>query len=381
MGQADRSVSRRQALVGGSLLATHLVAGSRTAPALAADGPSGIEPTVRHIPLTRQNVDASRLGVRDRGDAWAVSPEVPAIGYATVGVVWAQGSSAQGSRFFVRTRKGRTWSNWQLMRESDEHGPTMASAEAQRMRPGTDPVGVGNVDAVQVKATSTGHARPGDLTLSVVDPGDTAPRLSATRLRGPDYPARGGTGTPRPGIFSRRQWRADESMRQGFAGYGEISAAFVHHTVNSNDYSPAEVPALLRGIYAYHTQSRGWSDVGYNFLVDRFGRIWEGRWGGIRRPVIGAHTLGYNENSFAMSAIGNFETVAPTRDMLRAYKQLFAWKLDRSGVDGDAYTTIDRVRLRTISGHRNAASTACPGSHLYAKIPVLRKRVAAAQTA
>ena len=71
------------------------------------------------------------------------------------------------------------------------------------------------------------------------------------------------------------------------------------------------MPAILRGIYAYDTQSQGWSDVGYNFLVDRFGRVWEGRWGGIARPVIGAHTLGFNEEAFAMSAIGNFETARP----------------------------------------------------------------------
>jgi hypothetical protein len=169
-------------------------------------------------------------------------------------------------------------------------------------------------------------------------------------------------------------------MRNGFAGYGEISAAFVHHTVNSNDYSRDEVPAILRGIYAYHTQSQGWSDVGYNFLVDRFGRIWEGRFGGIWHPVIGAHTLGYNENSFAMAAIGNFESVVPTRRMVRSYRDLFAWKLDRSRVAGNAYTRIDGVRLKTIGGHRDAGATACPGRHLYARIPAIRAQVAAAQT-
>jgi hypothetical protein len=217
--------------------------------------------------------------------------------------------------------------------------------------------------------------------LSVIDPGEsTSLDLAAARLGAPDYPARGHARTPRPDIYSRRQWGARESMRDGFAGYGEISAAFVHHTVNSNDYSRADVPAILRGIYAYHTQSQRWSDVGYNFLVDRFGRIWEGRWGGIWHPVVGAHTLGYNENSFAMSAIGNFETIAPTRKMLRAYRKLFAWKLDRARVAGNAHTRIDGVKLRTIGGHRDAGATACPGRHLYATIPAIRARVAAAQT-
>jgi hypothetical protein len=240
---------------------------------------------------------------------------------------------------------------------------------------------VGRVDAVQVKATSTGHARPVEMTLSVIDAGQSPALASATSVGSPFYPAKAGPRTPRPAIYSRVQWGADESMRDGFAGYGEIHAAFVHHTVNTNDYSRADVPTILRGIYAYHTQSRGWSDVGYNFLVDRFGRIWEGRWGGIRRAVIGAHTLGHNENAFAMSAIGNFEVVAPSREMLQSYAQLLGWKLSRYGVDGNGYTTIDNVTLSTISGHRDAAATACPGGYLYAKIPAIRARVAAAQGA
>jgi hypothetical protein len=342
----------------------------------------GIDPTVRHVPLTSDDVaTASRLGARDLDDAWAVSPEVSATGYATVGVTWAQRSAAENSSLYLRTRTGGAWSGWLPLRVSDEHGPGTASAEGQHVLQGTDPLSVGNVDAVQAKATSTGHSRPTDLMLSVIDPGEPASLgRTAGRLGGPDYPARTEARTPRPGIFSRAQWGADESMRNGFAGYGEISAAFVHHTVNSNDYSRDEVPAILRGIYAYHTQSQGWSDVGYNFLVDRFGRIWEGRFGGIWHPVIGAHTLGYNENSFAMAAIGNFESVVPTRRMVRSYRDLFAWKLDRSRVAGNAYTRIDGVRLKTIGGHRDAGATACPGRHLYARIPAIRAQVAAAQT-
>ena len=111
-----------------------------------------------------------------------------------------------------------------------------------------------------------------------------------------------------PTIYSRADWGADERLRDCCVEYGEVHAGFVHHTVNANGYSRAEVPAILRGIYAYHTQSRGWRDIGYNFLIDRFGRIWEGRYGGITLPVVGAHTLNYNENSFAASAIGNYQS-------------------------------------------------------------------------
>ena len=112
--------------------------------------------------------------------------------------------------------------------------------------------------------------------------------------------------------------RQRAAARQARPRYGTVKAGFIHHTVNANNYTAAQVPALLRGIYAYHTQSRGWRDIGYNYLVDRFGRIWEGRYGGVDRAVVGAHTLGYNEYSFAMSAIGNFDIAQPPPGRARA---------------------------------------------------------------
>lgn len=376
-------LSRRQALTGGALLAAHVGAGGKVSVSAAGRGPVAIAPTVRHVALTGVESAVGRhLQAGALADVAAVSGPVPASGYAAVGVTWARNDSIQGLRSLVRTLSGRTWSAWQPMRSGDGHGPTIGSREAREAKRGTDAVVVGKVDAVQVMVRSPGGNRPADLTLSVIDPGEISTgTISTADLSSPAYPPGDGARTPRPGIYSRAQWGADESLRNGFAGYGDIQAAFVHHTVNANDYTTDQVPAILRGIYAYHTQSRGWSDVGYNYLVDRFGRIWEGRWGGIRRPVIGAHTSGFNEEAFAMSAIGNFEVASPPREMLRAYTKLFAWKLDRFRVDGNARTTIDGVVLNTISGHRDAGSTACPGEYLYAKIPDIRARVAAAQTA
>ena len=155
--------------------------------------------------------------------------------------------------------------------------------------------------------------------------------------------------------------------------YGEVHAGFVHHTVNANSYTRAQVPAIIRGIYAYHTQSRGWSDVGYNFLVDRFGRIWEGRYGGVDRPVVGAHTSGYNDDAFAMSAIGNFDVTRPSAAMVDAYGRLFAWKLSLHGVRaGSTRQWVTKRYLPAIEGHRDVGQTACPGRYLYARIPSIR---------
>ncbi len=334
-------------------------------------------------------------------------------GYGAVGVSWAGLAPPEGDLSVeVRTETSGDWSGWSTVPYDPEHGPDPGSREARRARPGTDPLLVGEVDQVQVRVEAAGAA-PSDMRLAVIDPG-TAPAtrreapaidtaaLDAPSTTTPGVPATSDAGpretgggedadasmalqattyTPKPKIFSRAQWGADESMRdRSSLHYFEVHAGFVHHTVNANNYTRSQVPSLLRGIYAYHVRVRGWSDIGYNFLVDRFGRIWEGRYGGVDRPVVGAHTLGYNDYSFAMSAIGNYETAHPSEAVLKAYGRLFAWKLSLHGVDASSTRQqVGSTVFRAINGHRDAASTACPGRHLYAKLPVIREYAKADQ--
>ncbi|WP_148614033.1 N-acetylmuramoyl-L-alanine amidase [Nocardioides rubriscoriae] len=335
--------------------------------------------------------------VSPRGVQRLVSDPQRVTGYGAVGLTWQHGDVLRTAdiKVKVRMKDAGRWSGWTRMSYSDEHGPDPDSEEGRHARPGTDELLVGDVDEVQVKVVTT-RAAPPDMKLAVIDPG--TPSTSARQLPAIDtatldsghdaVPAvapvqqtsagdvrlAAAAYTPKPVIYSRAQWGADERLRdKGSLHYYEVHAGFVHHTVNANDYAPEDVPAILRGIYAYHTQSRGWSDVGYNYLVDRFGRIWEGRAGGVDRPVVGAHTLGYNDDSFAMSAIGNFEEAKPSNAMVEAYGALFGWKLSLHGVD--ASSTKQFVTSRTfqaINGHRDAASTACPGKYLYAKIPQIR---------
>lgn len=351
------------------------------------------------------------------GDVLVSEPQ-PVTGYGTVGITWRSGVDvpADAMTFEVRSLKDGRWSVWQPIEYQDEHGPAKQEL-GDDVRPGTDPVVVGDVDEVQVRVSADGARIPDDMSLAVVDPGTdgataTEPPAIDTGADDPaTTPQAGGTGeapgsdvaadgdesaagtdsdgalalratefTPKPQIFSRAQWGADESLRDGSPSYYEIQGGFVHHTVNSNDYTRDQVPSIIRGIYAYHTRSRGWSDIGYNFLVDRFGRIWEGRAGGVDRPVVGAHTLGYNDYAFAMSAIGNFDTARPSEEMLRAYGRLMGWKLSLHGVD--AASTSQRIGDRTfpaINGHRDAGSTACPGRYLYAQLPAIRRYAKAAQ--
>ncbi|RHW28702.1 hypothetical protein D0Z08_02290 [Nocardioides immobilis] len=327
------------------------------------------------------------------------SDAVPVLGYGAVGVTWQHGLEVSDDALAVeaRTFQDGAWSDWTDVPYHDEHAPDPDSREGRHARPGTAPLLVGEVDQVQVRV-ATDAAAPADLKLAVIDPGEATttarelPEIDTDTLDGDDATGtsttsegelglRAAVTAPKPKIFSRAQWGADERLRDAPSlHYYEVHAGFVHHTVNANGYTRDQVPSILRGIYAYHTQSQGWSDVGYNFLVDRFGRIWEGRYGGVDRPVVGAHTLGYNDNAFAMSAIGNFETARPSRAMVRAYGALFAWKLSLHGVDaGDPRQYVTSKYFKAINGHRDAGSTACPGTYLYNRIDRIRTLAREAQ--
>jgi hypothetical protein len=336
-----------------------------------------VTPQVREVPV-RSAVAPAPEG----RPAVALSSAEPSTGFGVVGATW-QGVTPPGLRVAVRTRTGQVWSSWTpLAVEVTDHGPDPGSAEVRSARPGTDPLVVGDVDFVQLRATSRSGRLPTDLQLSVVDPGRSPADDDPVSQQGSITPQAAAVvgQAPRPKIRSRAAWGANERLRTRRPTFGVVRAGFVHHTVNSNFYRRRDVPAIIRGIYAFHTQSNGWSDIGYNFLVDRFGRIWEGRFGGPARNVIGAHTLGYNHLSFAMSAIGNFQTVRPSHAMLRAFGRLMAWKLGINGIRaGDLHQRLRGHVLRAISGHRDAGQTLCPGVFLYKRIPDIRRIAIAVQ--
>lgn len=381
-----------------------------------------VAPTVTETPLRGLERARPRVPTRREGAAGnavetlaGVSDPQPVAGYATVGVTWDAAAAVGDDEIVVsvRSRVGADWSGWEAVEYHEEHGPDPGTVEARGSRSGTDPVVVGAVEEVQVRIETVDGTVPDGARLAVVDPGepvapqrqeaeiDTAalgapvgPPAGPEPTSGPGPLSAGSTAdgvlalratpgyvTPRPRIFSRAQWGADERLRDPSSlRYHEVLAGFVHHTVNANGYTRAQVPSLLRGIYAYHTQSLGWSDIGYNFVVDRFGRVWEGRYGGVHRPVVGAHTLGYNEHSFAMSALGNFEVARAPAAMVDAFARLYAWKLALHGVR--AWSSRQRVGSRTfpaISGHSDAGQTACPGRYLYARLPRIRSLAASYQ--
>ncbi|MFF8604145.1 N-acetylmuramoyl-L-alanine amidase [Streptomyces sp. NPDC015232] len=189
---------------------------------------------------------------------------------------------------------------------------------------------------------------------------------------------------PRPKIITRKGWGADERLREKAFGYTKsVKAAFVHHSATGNNYSCKQAPSVLRSIYRYHVKSLGWRDFGYNFAVDKCGNIYEGRAGGVAKPVLGAHTLGFNTNSMGVVVLGTFGSTTPPAAVVTAVAKLTAWKLGLYGVNpkgkvtltsggGNLYKKGRKVKFNAIAGHRDGFATECPGGRLYNKLGTAR---------
>jgi hypothetical protein len=191
-----------------------------------------------------------------------------------------------------------------------------------------------------------------------------------------------------PAIVPRTDWQADEKIVRAHPQVAPVlKLAVVHHTAGTNSYTPAQAASIVRGIEVYHVKGNGWNDIGYNFLIDRYGTVYEGRGGGMTRNVIGAHALGFNTGTVGVSLIGNFQRATPPPAMETALVNLLAWRLDIAHVDPlstVAYTSGGNgkfragkvVTLRAISGHRDTGPTDCPGSVAYSLLPAVAQRVA-----
>ncbi|MEU5521152.1 peptidoglycan recognition protein [Streptomyces sp. NPDC093250] len=367
--------------------------------------------------------------------------------FSLLGVVWDDPDAELAGRVQVRTRSVATWdwSDWQdLETHYTDHGadPGTSEASSGQVRGATAPLWVGESDGVELRvrpeARKSGAGAvpelPSGLRLELIDPGDgaadsreavdgrrgpataTASAASAAnaRLAAPgaaEIPALNGEQTrreflalrgveltseqrakpyigPRPSIVTRRGWGADEGLREGgFVYTSKVKAAFVHHTASGNKYSCSQAPSLIRGFYRYHVRSLGWRDIGYNFLIDKCGRIYEGRAGGVAKPVKGAHTRGFNSKTTGIAVIGSYGSKKPSSSAVKAVARLTAWKLGLHGKNpraktyltsggGNLYRKGKKVRLNVISGHRDGFNTSCPGGKLYKKLGTVRSTAA-----
>ena len=307
-----------------------------------------------------------------RAGAVTATQDVPG-GLAVVGVTWPKNAVSAGDAFQIRTLTDATWSQWQTLEaeQADGPDPIEAAAAAAHATAGTSPYVVAGASKFEVRSLTTDPTAPTAATVQVVDPGAS----SADNVQ--PAPGAAAAAAAKPTIYTRAQWGADERLRRGAPSYGQVQLGFVHHTVSSNTYTAAQVPAMIRGIYAYHVKGQGWSDIGYNFLIDRFGRTWEGRYGGVDKAVIGAQTANYNSWSMGVSAIGNFDVAGVPQSMTDAFKRIFAWKLNLSGLPATGTVFANGKSFQRVSGHRDGFRTACPGRYLYAKVPEIRAGAAA----
>ena len=193
--------------------------------------------------------------------------------------------------------------------------------------------------------------------------------MSATRASGPV-------------IATRSQWGADESLRKWSPNYiDETRGVTIHHTAGTNNYTAAQVPAILRGIYRYHAVTRDWGDVGYNLFVDKFGRAWEGRRGGPERSLRTAHALGMNYATAGISMLGDYNRTSVPRAAFDGMAQVTSWKLLTHGIPRNGRLTHtnkyeDWTRtLNVVHGHRDVNQTSCPGAKFYARMGEFRSRV------
>jgi hypothetical protein len=314
------------------------------------------------------------LGVHDVRRSLAVRTPIP---FTLVGF-----TVPAAAEVALRTSAdGSTWTEWvDAEVEDDQRGDLQI----------TEPVWVGEARWLQIRA---GGASPAEVTAHLVD---SAGLSSSWRQRVADTartawqggPAAAAAAPSQPPIIPRAGWTTDTTPRRAPEYTRTAHAAIIHHTAwaGDMDYGPTEAPAVIRAIHEFHMNRRGWGDIGYNFLVDRFGNVYEGRAGGIDRAVIGAHAQGFNRGTIGVAVLGTFNRVGPTPEALEATAQLLAWQfaLHRIDVYGEVqfvsggsrlYPRGTRVRLPKIFGHRNVGVTECPGDAMMSLLPALRQRV------
>jgi len=315
----------------------------------------GVSLVVRDVPLHGERTLA------------AATPQ-----FDLVGLHWRGTGTVQ---FRTHSFEGR-WSAWLRADPEAEDLPNVGSPEARASKGWRlgNPYWTGTSDRIEYRLRGR------------VD------RLRAYFVRSPEVriPLRRVSMTGSPPLLGREAWGANEAIRREAPRYApSVQFALVHHTAGSNSYTASQSAAIVRGIEIYHVQGNGWNDIGYNFLVDKYGQVFEGRYGGVDKNVIGAHAEGFNTGSTGVAVLGTYGSAAPSAAARIALANLLAWRLDVAHVDplstltwvsgGNArFASGVPVMLRAVSGHRDTGFTTCPGAALYAQLGAIARQAASA---
>ena len=340
---------------------------------LAAFGPGtasaeDVRVVARDVPLGAAGVSAAR----------------PApVSFTMVGLHW-QGS---GEVWFRTAARPGRFGPWRPAQPEDEDTPDAGSSELDE-RAGWrigNPWWTGTARWIQYRVSGEVSRLRAYFVDSPVTARDRERIASERTAAGASLASAGPV--PQPSIVRRPGWDADETIvRDAPAIAQRLRFSVVHHTAGSNSYSPSQSAAIVRGIQRYHVLGNGWDDIGYNFLVDKYGRVFEGRGGGIAENVVGAHAGGFNTGSVGVAVIGMYDSKSISTAARRALQQLLAWRLDVghvfprglwNAVSGGSsrWPAGANVRLRAVSGHRDTSYTSCPGSRIYGLLGSIARRV------
>ena len=282
--------------------------------------------------------------------------------YSMVGVTWRSGVP-EDAAVEVRWRSSGRWTGWKSL-ELD-----IANTWTEGGRPGAEPLWVGQADGVAVRVRAASPAVPRDLEVATIDPGKDSAAIPVAATVG------------QPPIIMRSAWGANNSGRCDSPVYGSTTrGAVANHTAGSNSYSKSESASIVRATQAFHMRGRNWCDIGYNFLIDKYGQIFEGRKGGIDKTVRGAHSgnSAVNEETMGFSLMGTYTSVEPSSAMKSATVDLVSWRFSRYGIRAKGTYSLGGKTLNRIAGHRNVKATECPGAKAYAWLSAsggLRDRV------
>ncbi|MDQ4133144.1 MAG: N-acetylmuramoyl-L-alanine amidase [Actinomycetota bacterium] len=339
-------------------------------------------------------------------DAGPVEPGFP-IDY--LGVLWdgPAGHEHRGEdrrqepHGAVRFRHQGTWGPWLALAQDGAAGPGGEDQWASGL------VGGAGAEAYQVRGVPAEAAKPEAVAINTTDgplvrvgvtKGGTAGAIESAKCR------------------SRADWGADESLRLAAGGsevwsptHYPVQVATVHHTATRNDDLDPE--ATLRAIYRYHAIDNGWGDIGYHYLVDESGVVYEGRWSGTRSAsceseggngsdfaheagdldgdavvdemTTAAHTVGANSGNLGVALLGDFTGTDPKVPAVTALEDLLAELSRRHSLNPTAKklyinpVSNEQRTVDTISAHRDWTATECPGERLFTRLPSIRSNVAA----
>ncbi|MEB8338629.1 N-acetylmuramoyl-L-alanine amidase [Streptomyces endophyticus] len=332
------------------------------------------------------------LGLETKADRKVV-PQKSTKPFNAVSVTWKNPKDKIDgtAQFRARDAASGAWGSWTTL-PKDTNDADGAEREGTDIRGGTASVptqtAANGVEVRVVDADGKASGLPSGMDVKLIDPG------TGTRKGAPESAAFTSDETPpearpstvvKPTIIPQSVW-GPGLPHDGTPTYDtEIKAAVVHHTgVDLDNQVPcAQTAQRLREIQQDHV-AKGYYDIGYNFVVDRCGQIFEGRTGGMDLPVHGAHDYGFNTDTVGISYIGNFQSAKPTKAALDSIARVAAWKFGQYGIkatdkvtltsngdlntDGNKVANGSTITLPRVFGHKDTNATACPGTYLYPKL-------------